>query len=61
MGELIAISEFLGVPTDGLLRREIESIPLFRNDGGEGEASDALAAFESIIDDFFAFEAAARA
>jgi transcriptional regulator with XRE-family HTH domain len=60
VGELVAISEFLGIPTDGLLRREVESVPLFRNEGGEGEASDALVAFEALIDDFFAFEAAAR-
>lgn len=60
VGELAAICEFLGVPTDALLRRNVEPTPLFRNEGGEGEASAALAAFESIIDDFFAFEAAAR-
>lgn len=61
VGELVAIAEFFGVPTDALLRREVDSAPLFRNEGGEGEASEALAAFEAIIDDFFAFEAAARA
>jgi transcriptional regulator with XRE-family HTH domain len=60
VGELVAISEFLGVPTDALLRRDVEPRPLFRNEGGKDEASEALAAFESIIDDFFAFEAAAR-
>jgi len=60
VGELVAISEFLGIPTDGLLRREVDSLPLFRNEGGEGEASEALVAFESLIDDFFTFEAAAR-
>ncbi len=61
VGELVVISEFFGVPTDVLLRREVDSVPLFRNEGGEGEASSALVAFEAIIDDFFAFEAAARA
>lgn len=61
VGELVAISEFLGVTTDELLRRQVESVPLFRNEGGPGEASDALVAFEAIIDDFFAFEAATRA
>ena len=61
VGELVLMSEFFGVPTDMLLRRDVDSVPLFRNEGGEGEASDALVAFEAIIDDFFAFEAAARA
>ena len=51
---------FFGVPADSLLRRDVEPRPLFRNEGGEDEASDALEAFESIIDDFFAFEAAAE-
>jgi transcriptional regulator with XRE-family HTH domain len=60
VGELVAISEFLGIPTDALLRRDVEPRPLFRNEGGQDEASEALATFESIIDDFFAFEAAAR-
>lgn len=61
VGELVAISEFLGATTDELLRRELEPTPLFRNEGGAGGASDALVAFEALIDDFFAFEAAARA
>ncbi|MFN8186362.1 MAG: helix-turn-helix transcriptional regulator [Gaiellales bacterium] len=60
VSELVGISGFLGVPTESLLRRQLTAAPLFRNEGGDAEAADALAAFEAIIDDFFAFEAAAR-
>src|SRR5262249_2605241 len=61
VAELVAISQFFGVPTEAVLRREVEPTPLFRNEGGEDEGAEAVAAFEAIIDDFFAFEAAARA
>jgi transcriptional regulator with XRE-family HTH domain len=61
VSELVEISKFFGIPTESLLRREAELTPLFRNEGGPDEASQALTAFEAIIDDFFAFEAAARA
>jgi len=60
VNELVEIAKFFGVPTEALLRRALEPAPLFRNEGGEGQASEALGAFEAIIDDFFAFEAAAR-
>lgn len=59
VGELVAAAEFLGVPTDALLRAEIEGAPLFRNEGGEEEGNAAVAEFEAIIDDFFTFAAAA--
>jgi transcriptional regulator with XRE-family HTH domain len=58
--ELVAIAGFFGVPVDSLLRRDIDTAPLFRNEGGDDEGANALEAFESIIDDFFVFEAAAR-
>lgn len=60
VSELVGISDFLGASTESLLRRQLTSTPLFRNEGGDTEAVEALAAFEAIIDDFFAFEAAAR-
>jgi transcriptional regulator with XRE-family HTH domain len=58
--ELVGIADFLGVTTDDLLRQTVETAPLFRNEGGADEGSQALREFESIIDDFFAFEVATR-
>src|SRR4051812_28568266 len=40
--ELVAIAGFLGVPVDSLLRREMDAAPLFRNEGGDDEAANAL-------------------
>ncbi len=59
--ELVAIADVLGVPADRLLREDGDPMPLYRNDGGEAEAREALGAFERVIDDFFALEAVARA
>jgi transcriptional regulator with XRE-family HTH domain len=58
--ELVGIAEFLNVETDTLLRSTADAAPLFRNEGGAGEAGEAIGSFDSIIDDFFAFEAAVR-
>lgn len=58
--ELVGIAGFLAVDTSALLRAEEDAKPLFRNEGGPGEANEAVAALEAIIDDFFVFEAAAR-
>jgi transcriptional regulator with XRE-family HTH domain len=58
--ELVGIANFFGVSTDDLLRRAVDATPLFRNEGGADEGGQALREFESIIDDFFAFEAATR-
>ena len=58
--ELVAIASFLGVDASALLRSDEDATPLFRNEGGDEEAHEAVTAFEAIIDDFFVFEAAAR-
>lgn len=58
--ELVGIAEFLNVDTDTVIRSTADAAPLFRNEGGAGEADDAIGSFNSIIDDFFAFEAVAR-
>jgi transcriptional regulator with XRE-family HTH domain len=58
--ELVAIANFLAVDTNTLLLPEEDAKPLFRNEGGPGEAHEAVAALEAIVDDFFVFEAAAR-
>jgi transcriptional regulator with XRE-family HTH domain len=58
--ELVAIAAFFGVTLDMLLRRDVDAVPLFRNEGGSAEGQSALERFESVIDEFFVFEAAAR-
>jgi transcriptional regulator with XRE-family HTH domain len=58
--ELVRIADFFGVRTDDLLRRAVDPTPLYRNEGGAEAGTQALREFESIIDDFFAFEAATR-
>lgn len=58
VGELLAAAEFLGVDADDLLRDERDAVPLFRNDGGTGEAEAAIAEFTAVMDDFFTFRAA---
>lgn len=58
--ELVGIASFLAVDTSVLLRSEKDATPLFRNEGGPAEASEAVSALEAIIEDFFVFEAAAR-
>ncbi|MEJ7570138.1 MAG: helix-turn-helix transcriptional regulator [Gaiellaceae bacterium] len=60
VGELVSGAEFLGVDPDALLRNEVDTTPLFRNEGGPGQGEAAVAEFTSIIDEFFTFEAAAR-
>ncbi len=58
--ELVAVAAFFGVTLDTLLRRDADAAPLFRNEGGDAEGKSALDTFESVIEDFFVFEAAAR-
>src|SRR5436305_1724059 len=58
--ELVGIASFLAVDTSVVLRSEEDATPLFRNEGGPAEASEAVSALEAIIEDFFVFEAAAR-
>jgi len=60
VSELVTAAEFLGEPTDALLRDEADATPLFRNEGGAGQGDAAVAEFTSVIDEFFTFEAAAR-
>ncbi len=60
VGELVAIAEFLAVDMEALLTDDSVAAPLFRNEGGDAEARDAMEAFTGVIDDFFAVQAAAR-
>src|SRR4051794_40514922 len=50
--ELEAVAEALGVPVDALLHGDEPVAPLFRNEGGDAEASEAVREFESVMDDF---------
>jgi transcriptional regulator with XRE-family HTH domain len=59
--ELVGLADYFAVSTDDLLRATVDATPLFRNEGGAAEGSQALSEIESIIDDFFAFEVATRA
>ena len=62
VGELVAISEFFGVTTDELLRRGGRRLcRCSATRAGQARRPTRSSRFESIIDDFFAFEAAARA
>jgi transcriptional regulator with XRE-family HTH domain len=58
--ELVALAGLFGTEPAALLRAEPDVRPLFRNDGDEAEADEALRAVEEIIDDVFTFEAAVR-
>lgn len=58
--ELTALAELFSTDPATLLRAEPDARPLFRNDGDEAEADEALRAVEDIIDDVFTFEAAVR-
>ena len=60
VGELVAIADFLGVSLDQLLRDDVVTEPLFRNEGGEAAGTNAVATFNEFIDDFLALEALLR-
>ena len=57
VGELVALSAFLDVSTDALLRSETDSAPHFRHDGDDAAAATAVAEFNAVIDDYLALEA----
>lgn len=58
VGEMIAACEYLGVPVDELLQPQTSAMAL-RASGSARDLTEVKREFRKVIDDFFAFRAAA--
>ena len=57
IAELVSVAQALEIDPDEILLREAEPTPLFRNEGGEQAAAEAVGRMQSIMDDFLSFKA----
>lgn len=58
--ELAVIADLFGVTIDSLLRNEDAAFALRAEDGAGDAVNDAVAMFNQVVDDYFAFQTAAR-